>query len=68
MNGIEWPSPAATLQSVESEIKTILAAVGVDIPNCSSGSFLAFFSIVHFLFVTVSSMLITTETKHILTF
>ncbi|XP_054780626.1 mediator of RNA polymerase II transcription subunit 33A-like isoform X2 [Prosopis cineraria] len=37
MNGIDWPSPAATLQSVESEIKAILAAVGVDVPNCSSG-------------------------------
>ncbi|GLU17803.1 hypothetical protein SLE2022_341560 [Rubroshorea leprosula] len=38
MNGIDWPSPAATLPSVESEIKEILASVGVHVPICSSGS------------------------------
>lgn len=37
MNGIDWPSPAAILQSIESEIKEILAAAGVDVPSCSSG-------------------------------
>lgn len=37
MNGIDWPSPAAVLQSVESEIKAILTHVGVDVPKYSSG-------------------------------
>lgn len=37
MNGTDWPSPAAVLQSVESEIKAILTHVGVEVPNCSSG-------------------------------
>ncbi|KAB2621764.1 mediator of RNA polymerase II transcription subunit 33A-like [Pyrus ussuriensis x Pyrus communis] len=36
MNGIDWPSPAAVLQSVESEIKEILDAVGVNVPSCLS--------------------------------
>ncbi|KAM6556132.1 hypothetical protein CsatB_003151 [Cannabis sativa] len=35
MNGIDWPSPQAILLTVESEIKEILAAVGVNIPTCS---------------------------------
>lgn len=39
MNGVDWPSPAAILPSVESEIKSILAAVGVDVPNFSAGIF-----------------------------
>nr|KYP42378.1 hypothetical protein KK1_036207 [Cajanus cajan] len=37
MNGTDWPSPAAVLQSIESEIKAILTHVGVEVPNCSSG-------------------------------
>lgn len=37
MNGKDWPSPAANLLSVDSEIKEILAAVGVDAPRCSPG-------------------------------
>lgn len=37
MNGSDWPSPAAILQSVESEIKEILADVGVNALRCSSG-------------------------------
>ncbi|KAI5427933.1 hypothetical protein KIW84_033091 [Lathyrus oleraceus] len=37
MNGTDWPSPTAVLQSVESEIKAILTHVGVAVPNCSSG-------------------------------
>ncbi|XP_058737188.1 mediator of RNA polymerase II transcription subunit 33A-like isoform X2 [Vicia villosa] len=37
MNGTDWPSPAAVLQSVESEIKAILTHVGVEVPNGSSG-------------------------------
>ncbi|KAK6943327.1 hypothetical protein RJ641_024429 [Dillenia turbinata] len=37
MNGTEWPSPAANLLLVESEIKEILAAAGVHVPSCSSG-------------------------------
>lgn len=38
MNGKDWPSPAI-LPSVLSEIKAILAAVGVDFPSCSTGRF-----------------------------
>lgn len=37
MNGKDWPSPAAILPSVESEINAILAAAGVDVPSCSNG-------------------------------
>ncbi|CAJ1813668.1 unnamed protein product [Sphenostylis stenocarpa] len=36
MNGTDWPSPAALLQSIELEIKAILTHVGVEVPNCSS--------------------------------
>ncbi|XP_031261949.1 mediator of RNA polymerase II transcription subunit 33A-like isoform X1 [Pistacia vera] len=35
MNGIDWPSPAANLPSIESELKAILAAAGVNVPLCS---------------------------------
>lgn len=38
MNGKDWPSPAAILPSVESEIKAILASAGVDVPSCSIGN------------------------------
>ena len=34
MNGRDWPSPAPLLRSVESEVKEILAAVGVSMPSC----------------------------------
>lgn len=44
MNGIDWPSPAAVLQSVESEIKAILTHVGVDVPKYSSGTLLVHYS------------------------
>lgn len=37
MNGTDWPSPAALIQSIESEIKAILTHVGVEVPNRSSG-------------------------------
>ncbi|KAL2484966.1 Mediator of RNA polymerase II transcription subunit 33A [Abeliophyllum distichum] len=37
MNGTDWPSPAANLMSVESEMKEILAAAGVNVPTSSSG-------------------------------
>ncbi|KAJ6708503.1 hypothetical protein OIU85_028739 [Salix viminalis] len=37
MNGTDWPSPAAILSAVDSEIKEILAAAGIDIPCGSSG-------------------------------
>eukprot|EP00256_Glycine_max_P068011 XP_025982606.1 mediator of RNA polymerase II transcription subunit 33A isoform X2 [Glycine max] len=36
MNGTDWPSPAALIQSIESEIKAILTHVGVEVPNRSS--------------------------------
>lgn len=39
MNGTDWPSPAAILSAVDSEIKEILAAAGVDFPCGSSGTF-----------------------------
>ncbi|GLU14786.1 hypothetical protein SLE2022_313340 [Rubroshorea leprosula] len=38
MNGTDWPSPAATLLSVESEMKELLASVGVHVPIWSSGA------------------------------
>ncbi|KAH9737118.1 hypothetical protein KPL71_018339 [Citrus sinensis] len=38
MNGTDWPSPAPMLPSIESEIKEILAAVGVSVPCCSAGT------------------------------
>ncbi|KAB1224692.1 Mediator of RNA polymerase II transcription subunit 33A [Morella rubra] len=38
MNGKDWPSPAAILPSVESETEAILAAVGVDVPSCSTAN------------------------------
>ncbi|XP_078160914.1 mediator of RNA polymerase II transcription subunit 33A-like isoform X1 [Carex rostrata] len=39
LNGIDWPSPAANLFSVELEIKEILASAGVDVPcNYPRGS------------------------------
>ncbi|OMO55076.1 hypothetical protein CCACVL1_27407 [Corchorus capsularis] len=37
MNGIDWPSPAANLSSVEEHIKKILAATGVDVPRLAAG-------------------------------
>lgn len=42
MNGTDWPSPAPMLPSIESEIKEILAAVGVSVPCCSAGMFCNF--------------------------
>ncbi|KAL5738909.1 hypothetical protein ACOSQ2_028089 [Xanthoceras sorbifolium] len=38
MNGTDWPSPAAILPSVESEMKEILAGAGVNVPFSSSGT------------------------------
>ncbi|XP_010044349.2 mediator of RNA polymerase II transcription subunit 33A isoform X2 [Eucalyptus grandis] len=37
MNGIDWPSPTQAIQSVESEIKEILAAAGVNTPSYPPG-------------------------------
>ncbi|KAG6507965.1 hypothetical protein ZIOFF_033320 [Zingiber officinale] len=34
LNGTDWPSPSPTLLSMESEIKEILASVGVHINSC----------------------------------
>ncbi|RRT49121.1 hypothetical protein B296_00030998 [Ensete ventricosum] len=34
MNGTDWPSPAPTLLSIESEVKEILASAGVHINSC----------------------------------
>ncbi|KAF8656551.1 hypothetical protein HU200_060610 [Digitaria exilis] len=34
MNGIEWPSPGASLHSIEAEVKEILASAGVQIHSC----------------------------------
>ncbi|XP_015694771.2 mediator of RNA polymerase II transcription subunit 33A-like [Oryza brachyantha] len=34
MNGTEWPSPGASLHSIEAEIKEILASAGIQIPSC----------------------------------
>ncbi|OUZ99643.1 hypothetical protein BVC80_9061g76 [Macleaya cordata] len=38
MNGTDWPSPAANLLSIESEVKEIIAAAGVTVPSGSSGA------------------------------
>ncbi|XP_021281710.1 mediator of RNA polymerase II transcription subunit 33A-like [Herrania umbratica] len=38
MNGTDWPSPAAILPLVESEMKKILATAGVHVPNYSLGT------------------------------
>ncbi|KAI6698743.1 hypothetical protein NL676_018862 [Syzygium grande] len=37
MNGIDWPSPTQTIRSIESEMKEILAAAGVNTPSYPSG-------------------------------
>ncbi|XVF28935.1 hypothetical protein REPUB_Repub15cG0075700 [Reevesia pubescens] len=37
MNGMDWPSPAANLSTVEDHIKKILAATGVDVPRLAAG-------------------------------
>lgn len=37
MNGIDWPSPAANLLLIESEIQEILASAGVNPPSCHPG-------------------------------
>ncbi|XP_020695036.1 mediator of RNA polymerase II transcription subunit 33A-like isoform X3 [Dendrobium catenatum] len=37
MNGDDWPSPATNLLLVESEIREILASVGVTLPKCYGG-------------------------------
>ncbi|XP_042476900.1 mediator of RNA polymerase II transcription subunit 33A-like [Macadamia integrifolia] len=49
MNGVEWPSPAANLLLIESEIKEILAAAGVDAPSCSAGTFYCAFVLSSFI-------------------
>jgi hypothetical protein len=38
MNGQDWPSPAANLLTIQGEVKDILAATGVHVPN-PTGSF-----------------------------
>lgn len=38
MNGVDWPSPAANLSTVEEQIKKILAATGVDIHSLDAGA------------------------------
>ncbi|XP_038693797.1 mediator of RNA polymerase II transcription subunit 33A-like isoform X2 [Tripterygium wilfordii] len=38
MNGIDWPSPANVLPILESDMKEILAAAGVNIPSFSYGT------------------------------
>ncbi|XP_048141883.1 mediator of RNA polymerase II transcription subunit 33A-like isoform X2 [Rhodamnia argentea] len=37
MNGIDWPSPTQNIESVEYEIKEILASAGVNSPSYPSG-------------------------------
>lgn len=38
MNGIDWPSPAPILPAIESEMKEILAAAGVNVSLASAGT------------------------------
>lgn len=40
MNGIDWPSPAQILPKVESDMKGVLAAAGVNFPSYPSGKLL----------------------------
>ena len=37
MNGKDWPSPAANLLAIETEIRDILAALGINIQNSLTG-------------------------------
>ncbi|KAK4855558.1 hypothetical protein QYF36_008483 [Acer negundo] len=37
MNGMDWPSPAANLSSVDEHIRKILSVTGVDIPSLAAG-------------------------------
>lgn len=48
MNGTDWPSPAANLLLMESEIQEILASAGVNAPSCRPGTLPPFLSN-HFL-------------------
>lgn len=57
MNGKDWPSPAAILPSMESEIKAILAAVGVDAPSCYTGRFRLFICICLLYHINSSNIL-----------
>lgn len=38
MNGTDWPSPAANLLLIESEIQEVLASAGVNVPSFKPGS------------------------------
>lgn len=42
MNGTDWPSPAANLVAVETEIKDILSSAGVNAPSSLSGKLIEF--------------------------
>ena len=37
MNGTDWPSPAANLLLIESEVKEILTSAGVHVPSFHTG-------------------------------
>lgn len=37
MNGTDWPSPAANLLLIESEVKEILTSAGVHVPSFHAG-------------------------------
>lgn len=55
LNGTDWPSPAATLLAVESDIEEALASAGVHI-NISprTRKFMSFYTNDSFLFATTS--------------
>lgn len=55
MNGTDWPSPAAILPSLESEMKEILAVAGVKFPGSCFGNFTSSFQ---FLLVHCAMMLV----------
>ncbi|XP_026413117.1 mediator of RNA polymerase II transcription subunit 33A-like [Papaver somniferum] len=38
MNGTDWPSPAANLLAIETEVREIIAAAGVTVPSFSLGA------------------------------
>lgn len=56
MNGIDWPSPTAILPSIESEIKEILSAVGVNAPCCSFGKFCRLFFICDLCYPVITKL------------
>jgi hypothetical protein len=56
MNGTEWPSPGASLHSIEAEVKEILASAGVQIKSCYPRMFCILF--LHINLVTLVTFIV----------